>query len=525
MKCNLVDFYSVVARGRLQVRPLMVTLANISVALTILFLCSTHAAAHNEGFVVSQGEAPRYGGPRGGEDNVADILADSKKTGGVWGIWRYSAEPKFGPPLHIHRNEDEFFYVLDGEFAFQLGDCVRLAPAGSFVYIPKNTEHTYRNVMESPGRILGGVTPGGFEQFFERIPGADPEAVEAFAKQHAMDSVGPPIDLTNLPPDQSATEKTSSNSPENAYRIGVLSPGCSPPSAVVRELVHGLSDLGYTEGKNLSIEWRYSMGEPERFPALAAELATLDVDVIVAVSTPAALAAKKATRTIPIVMLYVADPKGSGLVASLAQPGGNITGLSDMATELSAKRLALLKEVVPALSKVAVIWNASDPGMVLRYKEIQSAARLQGVSLQSVEVRRPQDFEKAFVTLRQEPPDALFLIAEVLTIRHRCRILKFAAENQLPAIYELRLFAQEGGLMAYGPKLSDSFERGAYYVDKILKGTKPTDLPVEQPKSFGLDINLTTAKALGLTISPSILMQADHTHTEVNGVEQCSRLW
>ncbi len=194
-----------------------------------------------------------------------------------------------------------------------------------------------------------------------------------------------------------------------------------------------------------------------------------------------------------------------------------------MATDLSAKRLALLKEVVPTLSRVAVIWNGGDPGMVLRFKEIQSAARMQGVALQSVEVRHPGDFEDAFARLTREPPDALFLVAEVLTIRHRCRVLKFAERNQLPAIYEFGLFARDGGLMAYGPKLTESIERGAYYVDKILKGMKPTDLPVEQPKSFELHINLTTAKALGLVISPSILMQADHT--EVGGVSQCARMW
>ncbi len=321
----------------------------------------------------------------------------------------------------------------------------------------------------------------------------------------------------------------------NVFRVGVLSPGCSPPSPLFRTLLQGLRELGYTEGKNLSIEWRYSQGKSEHFTDLAAELARLDVDVIVAMSTPAALAAQRATGTIPIVMLYVADPKGTGLVASLAQPGGNITGVSDMATDLSAKRLALLKEVVPTLSRVAVIWNGSDPGMVLRFREIEAAARmqgvtlqsvevrLQGVTLQSVEVRHPGDFEDAFARLTREPPDALFLVAEVLTIRHRCRVLKFAEKNQLPAIYEFGLFARDGGLMAYGPKLTESFERGAYYVDKILKGMNPGDIPVEQPKSFEFHINLTTAETLGLAISPSILMQADHT--EVGGVKQCARMW
>lgn len=221
------------------------------------------------------------------------MFATAEQTGSVWGVWGYTAAPKFGPPLHIHREEDEFFYVLGGEFAFQLRDCVKMAPTGSFVFIPKGAEHTFRNVSDTPGKLLGGVTPG--------------------------------------------------------------------------------------------------------------------------------------------------------------------------------------------------------------------------------------DFEDAFARLTREPPDALFLVAEVLTIRNRCRVLKFAERNRLPAIYEFGLFARDGGLMAYGPKLTESIERGAYYVDKILKGMKPTDLPVEQPKSFELRVNVTTAEALGLVISPSILMQADAT--EVGGVNQCARMW
>lgn len=523
MKYHLVRRHSAIGRVRSSANSWTLKLASLAATLTVLFLWPPLAAAAQEGFVVSPGGAPRFAGPGGGEGNVAEIFATAEQTGGVWGVWGYTAEPKFGPPLHIHRDEDEFFYVLNGEFALQLGDCVKIAPAGSFAYIPKNVEHTYRNIRDTPGELLGVVTPGGFEGFFAGLPGADPETVEALAKKHAMDSVGPPIDLTNLPPSRAAADGKRAPLPANAFRIGVLSPGCSPPAPLFRTLLQGLRDLGYTEGENVSIEWRYSKGKSEDFANLAAELAHMDVDVIVAMSTPAALAAKRATRTTPIVMLYVADPKGTGLVASLAQPGGNITGVSDMATDLSAKRLALLKEVVPTLSRVAVIWNASDPGMALRFKEIQSAAQMQGVTLQSVEVRHPGDFEDAFAKLTREPPDALFLVAEVLTIRHRCRVLKFAEKNQLPAIYEFGLFARDGGLMAYGPKLTESFERGAYYVDKILKGMKPMDLPVEQPKSFELHVNLTTAQALGLVISPSILMQADHT--EVGGVGQCARMW
>jgi putative ABC transport system substrate-binding protein len=303
----------------------------------------------------------------------------------------------------------------------------------------------------------------------------------------------------------------------------VLSPGCHPPSATLDLLLQGLRDLGYAEGQNLAIEWRYSEGKVERFADLAAELVRLQVDVIVTMSTPAALAAKQATQTIPIVMVYVADPVGTGLVASLARPGGNLTGVSDMATALSAKRLELLKEAVPTLSRVAVLWNAADPGMVLRFREIEAAARVLGVTVQSHEVHSPQDFERAFTAMTREHPDALFVVAEVLTLSHRCQVLDFAAQNRLPAMYEFGVFAREGGLMAYGPKLTDSFQRGAYYVDRILKGTKPADLPVEQPMHFELVVNFKAAEALGLTIPPHLLVLADRGD---RGQEnRCMRIW
>jgi ABC-type uncharacterized transport system substrate-binding protein len=245
--------------------------------------------------------------------------------------------------------------------------------------------------------------------------------------------------------------------------------------------------------------------------------------VIVTMSTQAALAAKQATQTIPIVMVYVADPVGTGLVTSLARPGRNLTGVSDMATDLSAKRLELLKETVPTLSRVAVLWNAADPGMVLRFREIEAAARVLGVTLQSHEVRSPQDFEQAFTAITQKRPDALFVVAEVLTLAHRCQVLDFAAQHRLPAMYEFGVFAREGGLMAYGPKLTDSFQRGAYYVDRILKGTKPVDLPVEQPMNFELVVNFKAAEALGLTIPPHLLVLADRGD---RGQEnRCMRIW
>ena len=240
-------------------------------------------------------------------------------------------------------------------------------------------------------------------------------------------------------------------------------------------------------------------------------------------STPAALAAKAATQTVPIVMIYVADPVGTGLITSLSRPGGNITGVSDMATDLSGKRLELLREAVPKLSHVAVLWNAADPGMVLRFREIQAAARTLGVALQSVEVRSPLDFDRAFTAIAKEPPDALFVVAEALTLAHRCRVLDFAAEHRLPAMYEFGMFAREGGLMAYGPKLTDTFQRGAYFVDRILKATKPADLPVEQPMKFELVINFKTAEALGLRLPPHLVTLADHE--DFDRESGCSRFW
>ncbi len=484
------------------------------------FTSSTASADEVEGFVVPHDRAPHFAGPLGGEGNTADILATREQTGGVFGVWRSTIEPKFGPPLHIHKKEDEFFYVLSGEFALQLGDCVKVAKAGSFAFIPKNAPHTYKNVGASRGMLLGAVTPGGFEAFFEKLPGADEAKVGKLAQDHAMDAVGPEIDIAGLRHQQQSAKTQPS---AKTHRIGVLAPGCEPPSSVLEILFVRLRDLGYDEGRNLEIEWRYSEGKAERFPELANELVDLDVELIVAMSTPAALAAKKATSKVPIVMVYVADPVGTGLVAGLAKPGGNITGVSDMATKLSAKRLSLLKEVIPSVQRLAVLWNASDPGMVLRFKEIENAAGALGLTLQSLELRSHADFGDAFAVMARDRPDALFVIAEVLTIAHRCRILNFANQNGIPAMYEFGLFALDGGLMAYGPKLTDTFRRAAYYVDKILRGAKPADLPVEQPMNIRLAVNLTTAKTLGVEIPPSILFQADQSEKGNNN--QCSPVW
>jgi putative ABC transport system substrate-binding protein len=491
----------------------------LAVTATLFVAWSTPVAHERKGFVVLPNSAPGFVGPAGGEANVAEILATHEKTGGAFGVWRYTANLPGGPPLHIHRAEDEFFYVVSGEFNFQLGDCITRAPAGSFVFIPKDAVHTFQNIGAEPGVLLGTVHPGGFEGLFQDLPGADMEQVKALFRRHNMDVVGPPLPAPPRPPVSAANKKTQAK----AFRIGVLSPGCHPPTANLDLLLQGLRDLGYVEGENLTIEWRYSEGRAERFPDLVAELTKLPVDLIVAVSTPAALAAKDATKTVPIVMVYVADPVGTGLVTSLARPGGNLTGVSDMAIDLSAKRLELLKAAVPELKRVAVLWNAADPGMVARFREIEAAARVLRVGLQSVEVRNTLDFEPAFATIARERPDALFVVSEVLTLNHRCQVLDFAAQHRLPAMYEFGVFAREGGLMAYGPRLTETFQRSAYYVDQILKSAKPADLPVEQPMNFELVVNFKAADALGLTLPPHLTAIADDG--SIAGENGCTRVW
>ena len=291
-------------------------------------------------------------------------------------------------------------------------------------------------------------------------------------------------------------------------RIGMLNSG-SPPTPLVESFKQGLRELGYVEGKNLLLEIRWGEGKLERLPALAAELVRLKVDVIVALTSPSVLAAKQATRTIPIVMPLSSDPVADGLVASLARPGGNITGLSMMAPALGAKRLQLLKEVFPKLLRpIAVLWNPDYAGMVARFQQAQGAAPAVGVGVQSVEVRDSRELERALETMGRERPDALLLLADPLTLSQRLRIVEFAAEARLPAIYEMSPFVDAGGLMSYGPNVSELIRRSAIYVDKILKGAKPADLPIEQPAKFELVINLKSARALGITIPQSVLLQA-----------------
>jgi len=292
-------------------------------------------------------------------------------------------------------------------------------------------------------------------------------------------------------------------------RIGYLFPGPRGFWLSIEALQRGLRELHYVEGQNIAIEYRFAEGKPELLPALAAELVRMKVDVIVAWATEATLAAKQATTTIPIVMTGVADPVKSGLVASLARPGGNVTGTTTLAADLSGKLLEMLKETVPDLSRVAVLWNGRSSAMELRVKEAEAAARALGVTLQSVGVQGPDDFDRAFAVMTQERPDALLVVLDTFIFVQRSHILDFAATHRLPAMYEIRDFVDEGGLMTYGPSFLDRLGRVATYVDKILKGAKPGDLPIEQPMRYELVINLKTAKALGLTIPPSILFQAD----------------
>ena len=270
-----------------------------------------------------------------------------------------------------------------------------------------------------------------------------------------------------------------------------------------------LHELGYVEGKNVQLEVRWGNGEFERLPALAAELVQSKVDVIVAATSPSVLAVRKATSTIPIVMPVSSDPVGDGLVASLAHPGGNITGLSMMAPELGEKRLQLLRETFPDASRaVAVLWNPAYAGMRARFEEAKVAAPKLGLTVRSVEVRDTRELDVAFEAVIREHPEALVL-SDPFTTSQRAHIVEFAAEHRLPAIYESSDFVDVGGLMSFGPNISNLYRGAAVYVDKILKGAKPGDLPIEQPTKFELVLNMKAAKALGIRFPASVLLRAD----------------
>ncbi len=296
--------------------------------------------------------------------------------------------------------------------------------------------------------------------------------------------------------------------PAKVLRIGYLT-ARSGGSHLDDAFRQGLRELGYVEGQSVVIEFRSAEGRLERLPDLAAELVRLKVDLIVAAGGPSVHAAKQATGTIPIVFPVHPDPVEAGLVASLARPGGNITGLSNLAPELGGKRLQLLKEVAPRISRVAILWNAATPSYLPIVRETEAAAQTLGVRLQVLEVRGPTEFEGAFGAATKGRAGALIVVEDPLTFTQRKRLVDFAAKRRLPAMYGFREFVDAGGLMAYGASLPDLYRRAATYVDKILKGAKPADLPVEQPTRFELVINLKTAKALGLTFPQSVLVRAD----------------
>ena len=305
--------------------------------------------------------------------------------------------------------------------------------------------------------------------------------------------------------------------PQSAYaqqtssprRIGFLLVGWSPESKEVQQFRQGLLDAGYAEGPDVVIEWRSANGDYARVPELVADLVQGKVDVIVVDSTVAAQAVKRATSTIPIVMALVADPVGSGLVANLARPGGNVTGLSIMLPELSAKGLQLLKEAIPRLTRAAVLWNPATPYHPKVIEELKAVAPSLSMELSFVGVRTPEDIGPAFSDMTRAHAEALHVLGDASFFSHRTTLLKLASKARLPVTSVSRQFADAGALMSYGPNYGDLFRRSAGYVDKILKGAKPGDLPVEQPTKFELIVNLKTAKALGITIPRSILLRAD----------------
>src|SRR5712691_7496139 len=299
--------------------------------------------------------------------------------------------------------------------------------------------------------------------------------------------------------------------PKHVHRIGALSglgttAGRGP---FVEAFLEGMRALGYVEGQNLVLEYRAAAGHYERFPALAAELVQLKPDVIVTQGTPAALAAKDATTTIPIVMVGVGDPVGSGLVASLARPGGNITGLSLLGPELVGKQLEFLKDVLPTVSRVAVLWNPANPAQALQVRAADVAAQALGVQLHRVEARGPDAFDSAFAVMTSAHAGALLVLVDNIFFEHRRRLAELAAMSHLPTMHQDRALVEAGGLISYASSPPDLWRHGATHVDKILKGAKPADLPVEQPTKFELVINLKTAEALGITIPPTLLFQAD----------------
>jgi ABC-type uncharacterized transport system substrate-binding protein len=298
--------------------------------------------------------------------------------------------------------------------------------------------------------------------------------------------------------------------PPKVPRVGVLSTLPAPYAAPYVEAGKAaLREAGYIEGQNIAIEYRFAGRSLETLQAQAAELVALKVDVLVVVGDLAIRTAQQATKTIPIVMVSGGDPVTSGYVASVARPGGNITGMSSLLPEMDAKLLALLKETVPRATRVAVLWNPNSHGGVLGFKDMQAAAPGLKVTLLSVEVRKPDELEAAFTTITAQKAEGLLVITDPITFGNRGKIIEFAAKHRLPTMYEVREFVNEGGLMSYGPSLTAMIRRVPVFIDKILKGTKPADIPVEQPTQFEMVVNEKSAKAIGLAIPPPVLVRAD----------------
>ena len=294
------------------------------------------------------------------------------------------------------------------------------------------------------------------------------------------------------------------------YRVGYLgNSSASLEPDLVEAFRQGMRDRGYIEGKNLVIEFRWAEGRYDRFASLVTDLIHLPVDVIVTAGTPGTLAAKNATKTIPLVMAVSGDAVGAGLVESLARPGGNVTGLTTMASELEGKRLELLREMLPKLARITVLKNDANPLMAILFRQTAAAAKSSGVALEAVDIRAGDDFVKAFASIAKARPDAIIVLADRFLLAERERILTFTAQQRLAAMYPYREFVERGGLISYSPNYAESFRSAARYVDKILKGAKPADLPVEQPTKFELVVNMKTAKTLGIKIPNSILVRAD----------------
>ncbi len=298
--------------------------------------------------------------------------------------------------------------------------------------------------------------------------------------------------------------------PDKVWRIGYLANGARPPDgAPPKPLRDELAALGFVDGKNIAFEGRWSQGRRDQLRNLAADLLSRNIDLVIALGSLPGEAVKQLTSTTPIVVLNAGDMVETGLVTSLARPGGNVTGINDPAATLSAKRLEILKEVVPSAKRIAVLWNAASNAMTLRYKEVERAAHAMGMTVDPLGVREPDDFEFAFSAMTQARPDALMMLTDALTNLNRQRVLDYVSARQIPAMYEFGDLVRAGGLISYGSDLNETFRMAAHYVAKVLKGAKPGDLPVEQPNRYFLVVNVKTAKTLGLVVPRSLLLRAD----------------